>query len=59
VDPAELVQLGRDRAAAIQSALTATAVLDSTRIAMTDPSPVKEKKTGSSRVASEMSRDAH
>jgi outer membrane protein OmpA-like peptidoglycan-associated protein len=58
VEPTELVQLGHDRAAAIEAALTATRVLDSTRIKVTDPAPAKKKKSGSSRVASEMSMDA-
>ncbi len=58
VEPTELVQLGHDRAAAIEAALTATQVLDSSRIKVTDPAPAKKKKSGSSRVVSEMSMDA-
>jgi hypothetical protein len=32
--------------------------MDSTRVSVTDPSPVKRKKAGSARVPSEMSMDA-
>ena len=58
VERAELVQLGKDRADSILAALTATKVVDSTRIAVTEPTPASKKKSGSSRVASEMKMDA-
>jgi hypothetical protein len=58
VKPEELVQLARDRANGIASALTASGTLDSSRVKVTDPAPVKKKKAGSSRVPSELSMDA-
>ena len=58
VERTELVQLGKDRADSIMAALTATKVVDSSRIAATDPAPASKKKSGSSRVASEMKMDA-
>lgn len=58
VDPAELLQLGRDRGSAIAAVLSANPALDSTRVKVADPAPVSKKKAGSSRIASEMSMDA-
>jgi uncharacterized protein DUF748 len=58
VTPEELNQLAKDRAKAIAAALTASGTVDSTRVTLTDPSPVKKKKQGSSRVPSEMAMDA-
>jgi len=58
VTPEELKQLAKDRANAIAAALTASGTVDSTRVTVTDPAPVKKKKQGSSRVPSEMAMDA-
>jgi hypothetical protein len=58
VKPEELVQLARARANSIVAALTASGTLDSSRVKVTDPAPVKKKKAGSSRVPSELSMDA-
>lgn len=59
VDTEELVQLARDRSAAIATAITATGTVDSTRVSATDPQPVsKKKKDGSERIASELTMDA-
>jgi len=59
VEPGALEQLGRDRAKAVAGVLLARGTLDSTRVTVSDPAPVKRKKAGSSRVPSEMSMDAH
>ena len=58
VEPGRLEQLGRDRGMAVAGALMAGGALDSTRVTVTEPTPVKRKKAGSSRVPSEMSMDA-
>ncbi|HEY7027599.1 MAG TPA: DUF748 domain-containing protein [Gemmatimonadales bacterium] len=58
VTPDELKQLAKDRANAIAAALTASGTVDSTRVTVADPAPVKKKKQGSSRVPSEMAMDA-
>ena len=58
VEPGQLEQLGRDRGIAVAAALLAGAGMDSTRVVVTDPAPVKRKKAGSARVPSEMSMDA-
>lgn len=58
VDPGQLEQLGRGRAEAIAAALAAAATLDSTRVTVTDPTPVKRKKQGSALVPSELKMDA-
>lgn len=58
VEPGQLEQLGRDRGNAVGAALLAGAGMDSTRVTVTDPAPVKRKKAGSARVPSEMSMDA-
>ena len=50
---------GRWRKRALSGlALLAGAGMDSTRVTVTDPAPVKRKKAGSARVPSEMSMDA-
>lgn len=59
VEPGRLVELGRQRAAAIAAELLAGGGLDASRVTVTEPAPAKRKKTGSLRVASEMSMDAH
>ncbi|HSE46742.1 MAG TPA: DUF748 domain-containing protein, partial [Gemmatimonadales bacterium] len=58
VTPDELKQLAQQRASAVAAALTASGTVDSSRVKVTDPAPVKRKKQGSSRVASEMAMDA-
>ncbi|HSE68882.1 MAG TPA: hypothetical protein VLB12_17945 [Gemmatimonadales bacterium] len=58
VTPEELKQLAKDRANAIAAALTASGTVDSTRVTVADPAPIKKKKQGSSRVPSEMAMDA-
>lgn len=58
VAPGRLEELGRARGSAIAAVLLAGGHLDSTRVAVTDPAPVKRKKAGSARVASELSMDA-
>ena len=58
VEAGRLESLGRERGNAIAAVLLARGHLDSTRVAVPDPAPVKRKKAGSSRVPSEMSMDA-
>ena len=58
VAPGFLPNLARERAAAIRTALLAGGRVDSTRVTVSEPAAASRKKTGSSRVASEMSMDA-
>jgi hypothetical protein len=58
VDPTELAALGGARAASIVGALTASGLVDVGRVSALDPAPVKRRKAGSTRVASEMSLSA-
>jgi hypothetical protein len=53
-----LEDLARARATAILAALTAPGGLDSSRVKLLDPAPVKRKKQGSELVASEMTLSA-
>jgi len=57
VESAELVALGTERAAAIVATLTAAAV-DPARVTTTEPQPMSRKKSGSSRIPSELKMDA-
>ncbi len=54
VTDAELAALGTARADTIRSALGASGTLDAGRVKALDPTPVKRKKAGSDRIASEM-----
>jgi len=56
--PGALEALGRDRGLAIQKVMTAGGTLDTTRVVVLDPAPVKRKKQGSSLVPSELGMDA-
>lgn len=58
VEPAELQALGKARGDAIVTAVTAGGAVEPSRVTATDPQPVKKKKSGSSRVPSEMAMDA-
>jgi hypothetical protein len=58
VAPDELVQLGRARAASVVAALANAGLTDSSRMQVEEPTPVKKKKEGSPRIASELSMDA-
>jgi hypothetical protein len=58
VAPDELVRLGRARAASIVAALATAGLADSSRMEVLEPSPVKKKKEGSPRIASELAMDA-
>jgi hypothetical protein len=58
VEPAELVTLASARSTAIVAALT-TASLDPARITATEPQPMSRKKSGSSRIPSELKMDAN
>lgn len=58
VEPGELQSLGKARGDAIVTALTAGGSVEASRVSATDPQPVKKKKSGSSRVPSEMAMDA-
>jgi hypothetical protein len=54
----ELLQLAKTRAENVAAALNASGTLDSSRVSVSEPAPVKRKKAGSSRVPSEMTMDA-
>jgi hypothetical protein len=56
-EPAELVSLASARGTAIVTALTAAA-LDPARVTTAEPQPVSRKKSGSSRIPSELKMDA-
>jgi uncharacterized protein involved in outer membrane biogenesis len=56
-EPAELVTLASDRATAAVAILTA-AGLDPARVTTAEPQPVSRKKSGSSRIPSELKMDA-
>ncbi len=54
----ELAALAAARAASIMAALTGSGAVESVRVTASDPVPVKRKKAGSARVASEMTMSA-
>ncbi|MCU0621309.1 MAG: hypothetical protein MUC69_07395, partial [Gemmatimonadales bacterium] len=54
----EMRQLARDRGAALVVALGAAGFGDSSRVELLEPAPVKRKKQGSPRIASELVLDA-
>jgi uncharacterized protein involved in outer membrane biogenesis len=58
VEAGALETLGAARGTAIAAALMDGGRLDSSRVTVTSPAPVKKKKQGSTRVASEMTMDA-
>jgi hypothetical protein len=58
VEAGALETLGAARGTAIAAALMDGGRLDSSRVTVTPPAPVKKKKQGSTRVASEMTMDA-
>lgn len=54
----ELERLGSERAQAVALAVASGGIVDSSRVTVEPPVPVKRKKAGSSRIASEMKLDA-
>ena len=58
VEPTELAELARGRAAAIVGALMAPGGLEASRVKTKDAAPVSRKKQGSDLVASQMTMTA-